>query len=228
MKTHDYNKIAAIVGEDKIDALREAGVDIADKPTKPTTGLFGRWAKHPTFGDVLVISQHPDELNMMSIAYLSDNWSGGAMDNHVELRELTFPEETTRPEDVPVGEAWIVTVDDGEETVEGITAFKMSDIIWVSGVNWETAEMWWENDEVVLISPLTPARPLDTGRGKSPETVTTEEEYEALPAGSIVAGSRRSPFRKTTDGRWVHGDDLVNVAGSPRYVLRYGWGGEND
>lgn len=36
MTAHDYAKIASIVGEDKIDALREAGVEIAEKPTKPT------------------------------------------------------------------------------------------------------------------------------------------------------------------------------------------------
>lgn len=243
MKTHDYNRIAAIVGEDKIDALRDAGVDIADKPTKPTADIFGRWAKHPDFGDVVIVDNVTIDSYVM-VMCRDILKAAGTSRKHVKLSDLTFPEEATRPEDVPVGEAWLVTVDDGEETVEGITAFKMSDTVWVTGRHNWIIETEWENDEVILIAPLIPTRPQDSGRERAyweqqsqidsyernaePETVTTEEEYEALPAGSIVAGSRRSPFRKTTDGRWVHGDDLVNVAGSPRYVLRYGWGGEND
>lgn len=222
---HDYNTIAAIVGEDKIDALRDAGVPIADKPTKPTTNLMGRWAKHPAFGDVMILSQCPDELNMVPIANLSNTLPGWVGDNYVDLWDLTFPEETTRPEDVPVGEAWLVNADDRYESAEGVTAFKINDTSWVTGDSNGIMETVWENDEIELIAPLIPARPQDTDRGKSPETVTTEDEYTMLPEGSIVAFTGGNPWLKDSDGKWEDRPSSVpSIAYTPRQVIRRGWG----
>ena len=58
------------------------------------------------------------------------------------------------------------------------------------------------------------------------ETVTTEEEYGALPEGSVTAKPGEKP--------WVHlpymwaqsGDstDNAGMAGTTRHVLRCGWG----
>ncbi len=224
MTTHDYKTIAAIVGADKIDALRDAGVDIADKTTKPTTNLMGRWAKHPAFGDVMILSQCPDELNMVPIANLSNTLPGGVGDNYVDLWDLTFPEETTRPEDVPVGEAWLVTLDDGEYSAERINAVKLDGNKWVIGSRENIAKIW-KNREVTLIAPLIPARPQDVDRGESPETVTTEDEYAALPEGSIVAFTGGNPWLKDSDGKWEDGPSSVaGIAYVPRQVLRRGWG----
>ena len=223
MTTHDYNTIAAIVGADKIDALRDAGVPIADKPTKPTTDLLGRWAKHPDFGDVVIVDNVTIDSYVM-VMCRDILKAAGTSRKHVKLSDLTFPEETTRPEDVPVGEAWLVTVDDGEETVEGITAFKMSDTAWVTGRHNRIMDMEWENVEVILIAPLIPARPQDSGRGESPETVTTEDEYAALPAGSIVAHPGARPWYKCLDGSWGDGySSITSIAFTPRKVLRRGW-----
>ena len=79
---------------------------------------------------------------------------------------------------------------------------------------------WFSDSEVTLIAPLAPVRPTE------PETVTTEEEYMALPAGSIVAGKDDHPFTKHT-GVWTGpaaGRSSSEMAGKTRRVLRWGWG----
>lgn len=222
MTTHDYKTIASIVGEDKIDALREAGVQIGEKPTKPTTGLLGRWAKHVKYGDVLVIGDKLGECGCALIAFPDPDFPNSVLTPLVILSDLTFPEETTRPEDVPVGEAWLVNVDDEEASAEGVVALKRTKTYWnteiVSGNAGSTGD--WLNGEVTLIAPLAPVRPTE------PETVTTEEEYMALPAGSIVAGKDDHPFTKHT-GVWIGpaaGRSSSEMAGKTRRVLRWGWG----
>ncbi|WP_426707562.1 hypothetical protein ACEN2D_02300 [Corynebacterium auriscanis] len=219
MTTHDYKTIASIVGEDKIDALREAGVQIGEKPTKPTTGLLGRWAKHEHYGDVLVIGDKLDECGCALIAFPDPDYPNSVLTPLVILSDLTFPEETTRPEDVPVGEAWLVNVDDGMDRECGIVAFKFDD-----DGNWYTRGVnychTWYDSEVTLIAPLVPARPTE------PEMVTTEKEYMALPAGSIVAGKDDHPFTKST-GVWIGpaaGRSSSEMAGKTRRILRWGWG----
>lgn len=221
---HDYKTIAAIVGEDKIDALRDAGVDIADKPTKPTTDLFGRWAKHPAYGDVLITVDATDEDGDVWFAFREDRVRG-QLGSASHIDTLTFPEETTRPEDVPVGEAWLVNADDGYESAEGVTAFKINDTSWVTGDSNGIIETEWGNGELELITPLILARPQDADRGESPETVTTAEEYEALPEGSIVAFTGGNPWLKDSYGKWEDGHSSVtSIAYAPRQVLRRGWG----
>lgn len=221
MTTHDYKTIASIVGEDKIDALRKAGVEIAEKPTKPTMGLFGRWAKHPGYGDVLITVDKPAGDGFVWFAFREDG-KRGQLTSKSHIARLTFPEETTRPEDVPVGEAWLVNVDDEEASAEGVVALKRTKTYWnteiVSGNAGSTGD--WLNGEVTLIAPLAPVRPTE------PETVTTEEEYMALPAGSIVAGKDDHPFTKHT-GVWIGpaaGRSSSEMAGKTSRVLRWGWG----
>lgn len=221
---HDYKTIASIVGADKIDALRDAGVDIADKPTKPTTDFLGRWAKHPAYGDVVIVDNVTINSYVMVMCRDILN-AAGTSRKHVKLSDLMFPEETTRPEDVPVGEAWLVNADDRYQSAEGVTAFKINDTSWVTGDNNGIIETEWENGELELITPLILARPQDADRGKSPETVTTEEEYAALPEGSIVAFTGGNPWLKDSDGKWEDGPSSVtSIAYIPRQVLRRGWG----
>ena len=54
----------------------------------------------------------------------------------------------------------------------------------------------------------------------------TEEQYAALPGGSIVARANDGPFIKRDDGLW-HGEygpwTDVNMAALPSPVLRVGW-----
>lgn len=224
---HDYQKIAAIVGEDKIEALREAGVEIADKPTKPTTGLLGRWAKDIDDENVLILSDEVNEEGEVSIAYPGAR-IGGIADIAMRLiTDLTFPEETTRPEDVPVGEAWLVNAE-GEVggSAERAKALKVSVDCWALKPV-EKSTVWeFENSEVTLIAPLVPARPVGSDREHMPETVTTEEEYAALPVGSIVAKQNGSAYLKGGD-TWLYGDTPLNyrvMNGVTRAVLRKGWG----
>lgn len=223
MTAYDYGKIASIVGEDKIDALREAGVQIGEKPVKPTTGLFGRWAKHKSSVDVLIVTDRPEVIDDdLRVRVFPGRENGESGSFWVLLSDLAFPEETTRPEDVPVGEAWLVNVDDEEASAEGVVALKRTKTYWnteiVSGNAGSTGD--WLNGEVTLIAPLAPVRPTE------PETVTTEEEYMALPAGSIVAGKDDHPFTKHT-GVWIGpaaGRSSSEMAGKTRRVLRWGWG----
>ena len=219
MTAYDYRKIASIVGEDKIDALREAGVQIGEKPTKPTMGLFGRWAKHPGYGDVLITVDKPAGDGFVWFAFREDG-KRGQLTSKSHIARLTFPEETIRPEDVPVGEAWLVNIDDGDTRAYGVVALKTED-----DGNWCTRELndycTWYDDEITLVSPLVPARPTE------PVTVTTEEEYAALPAGSIVSDTNMQPWMKTSTGGLTQGAyirTVTDLAGTPRRVLRRGWG----
>lgn len=223
---HDYQKIAAIVGEDKIEALREAGVNIADKPAKPTTGLLGRWAKDRYDGDVLIISERVTDDGGVWVTFRTSDGEGGTATIKHALSELTFPEEATRPEDVPVGEAWLVKAPHYVGVIEQSVAVKASRDLWIT-VGEETSDTSEVEDaEVTLIAPLVPAHPADTDREHMLETVTTEEEYAALPIGSIVAEQDDSAYLKGGD-TWLYGDTPFNyraMNGTTRTVLRKGWG----
>ena len=73
--------------------------------TPPTTGLLGRWAKHPQHGDVIITSDHAIDNGLIRIAHLRSASMDGACLRSVNIDDLAFPEQTTRPQDVPVGEA---------------------------------------------------------------------------------------------------------------------------
>lgn len=201
---------------ERIDQLEEQSNNVL-----PITGLLGRWAKHPEHGDVPITMDRPLESRAIKIAYLSEEGCEEGMFRYVSIDDLKFPEQTTRPQDVPVGEAWLIDADNGDNSTTNTPAVKESTGLWITGKNNEGGVNAWSDNEVTLITPLIPARPHDT-----PETVTTVEEYEALPEGSVVAKPGEDP--------WTHKpyvweqvgatiDDVV-LAGTTRHVLRYGCG----
>ena len=62
-------------------------------------------------------------------------------------------------------------------------------------------------------------------------TVTTEEEYDALPEGSVVAKPEDFVLQKGTFGTWCETFDdkrftSAEISGTTRTVLRYGWSDE--
>ncbi|MGJ4112480.1 hypothetical protein [Corynebacterium macclintockiae] len=187
---------------------------------QPTTGLLGRWAKHPEHGDVLIAEDWVTDANAIYVIHRNNNGDNGAQGHFADLDDLEFPDQTTRPQDVPVGEAWLVDADDGDYSTTNTPALKIDEGLWTSRGLSE-----WTDEEVELITPLIPARPQDT-----PETVTTQEEYGELPEGSIVAKPGENP--------WVHlpymwvrdGNtrDNAGMAGTARQVLRHGWGTSPD
>ncbi|WP_298076111.1 hypothetical protein [uncultured Corynebacterium sp.] len=188
---------------------------------QPTTGLLGRWAKHPKLGDVLIAEDKPTHKGLIHVSYLSGDAIGGAQGNFVLIDDLTFPKQTTRPQDVPVGEAWLVDAHNGFDSQPNTPALKIAPGLWVTPAREAADESEWHNYEITLITPLIPARQHDT-----PETVTTQEEYGELPEGSVVAKPGEKP--------WVHlphvwvqegatTNDLV-MARTTRHVLRRGWG----
>lgn len=190
---------------------------------QPTTGLLGQWAKHPQHGDVIITSDHATDNSLIRIAHLRSASMDGACLRSVNIDDLTFPDQTTRPQDVPVGEAWLVGADNGRDQTQQTKALKVSDAWWITPDEQPGEESQWLNSEVTLITPLIPARPQN-----NPETVTTEDEYGDLLEGSVVAKPGEKP--------WVHlpyewaqeGDTVTTagLAGTTRHILRRGWGGE--
>lgn len=63
--------------------------------------------------------------------------------------------------------------------------------------------------------------------GEHPETLTTEEDYENAPEGTVVAEPRWQAWQKRATGKWVYAEskrDSGSIAGTERRVLRWGWG----
>lgn len=171
-------------------------MEIADKPEKPTSGLLGRWAKECYGEDVLIISERVTDDGGVWVTFRTSDGEGGTATIKHALSELTFPEETIRPEDVPVGEAWLVKAPNDVGVIEQAVAVKTTRDLWIAvgEESSDTSEV--EDAEVTLVSPLVPARPVDSDRERTPETVTTEDEYAALPVGSIVAEQDGSAYLK--------------------------------
>ncbi|MGJ4126736.1 hypothetical protein [Corynebacterium macclintockiae] len=196
---------------EQIEQLKAEG---AREVKQPRDNLLGRWARHEEYGHVLIACQHADERGGLFVAYPDDGFPDGADGRYANQRELTFPEQTTRPQDVPVGEAWLVDAQDRVRTEKDVVALKTKDDLWTS-----SGFLEWTDDEVELITPLIPARPHDT-----PETVTTEEEYGALPEGSIVAKPGEDPWTHKPyvwEQRGAITDDMM-LSGTTRHVLRWG------
>ena len=217
---------------------------------QPTTGLLGRWATHPDYGDVMCVANEP--VNDKVLVFHLHLGSGESLGALVPLSSLTFPHQATRPEDVPAGEAWLVDVEDSEESHKSIVAFKAGPDYWRTpdGV---TTTICWLDGEVTLISPLTPERPVSDLQAKydaledkyreaqeriktleqasTPRTVTTLEEYAALPVGSVVSDNQNYPFSKDETVGWSRPNSTNcymsrDLARTTRTVLRYGWGDE--
>lgn len=255
-----------------VNQLRDKGLNIAPKkPENPTTGLLGRWVKHEDHGDVLIISDWASDTGIVEIVW-KDHLTGedGSNGIYTHIDSLTFPEQATRPEDVPVGEAWLVDLDGGART--RIVALKADHDAWKISDQLDSVVALWSDEYVELVSPLVPERPgksdadlawkygslqqdyahleeqyhtLDSEHKdlalelqkaqeriktlEKPRTATTEVEYAALPAGSIVVEEGIAvAIAKKNNGRWSCTDEFKyesrELAGVTRTVLREGWG----
>lgn len=148
--------------------LRDKGLNIEQpKRLQPTSGLLGRWAKHPKYGDVVCVWDETME-GHITVHYRYKDERTGTLYDQVPLASLTFPEQATKPEDVPAGEAWLVDVEDSEESHKSIVALKDEHDAWrVCGEL--MTDFFWRDREVTLISPLTPERPVSDLQAKSTE-----------------------------------------------------------
>ena len=237
-------------------------------PAQPTTGLLGRWAKHPEYGDVMCAWDKPGSMGVIPVRWMAENEIDGLCGTTVPLDSLTFPHQATRPADVPAGEAWLVRHVQGMEfnavkTSSGYYATDRSGYTWLF-CDHDGNGHWLKDKEVTLVCPLVPERPVSDLQAKSteraldrvkakydeleskyreaqeriktleqpqhPRTVTTPEEYDALPVGSHVRAYPNSCiWKRCADGMWrtsegATGDSLHDF--HPRAVLRYGWGDE--
>lgn len=200
---------------EQIEQLKAEG---AREAKQPRDNLLGRWARHEEYGHVLIASQHANERGVLFVACPNDGFPDGADGRYANQRELTFPEQTTRPQDVPGGEAWLVSVSRGTAR-QPAQALKIDENLWMADAELIDDDYEWLDSDITLITPLIPARPQDM-----PETVTTVEEYEALPQGSVVAESGRMPWVYLPNV-WVCRDNpatTAEMAGTTRHVLRWG------
>ena len=204
--------------EEKIEQLQDQLNN-----AEPTTGLLGQWATNRHGKRVLITTDRPVD-GWIETTFVSPD--GTTSEKAEQFDSLTFPDQTTRPEDVPVGEAWLVDAcDDVYDTrrESNIVALKVEEDTWTTTSIDRDCGLEWHNHEITLITPLIPARPHDT-----PETVTTEEEYEALPEGSVIVSRGGSPWTRGVYG-WTSGGSsstTAELAGTTRRVLRRGWWGE--
>lgn len=209
------------------EELRAALETMLPKPAHPEH-LFGRWAKHPEHGDVLIGDDVPIESCVVVIVRDSEKAAGSSR-KHVALSSLTFPHQATKPEDVPVGEAWLVNVDNWSHSGERVVALKHASDDWRTGDGVVDDEYWWRDEEVTLIAPLVPARPEPEPQLEHPRTLSSVEDYENAPEGTVVAEPGFSAWTKDCDGDWWKGGTWFTdrkMAGTERQVLRKGWGNE--
>ena len=228
-----------LMGEIKAD-LRA----LLPAPPQPTTGLLGRWA-HDGFGQVLIISDGVLDDGTIPVVCGGSDWTDP---EHVPLDSLAFPEQATRPREVPAGEAWRVRHCEYGE----FNAVKTSGPFPWRFFNPEVEEHdGFRNNSITLIAPLTPERPASDLQAKydamdakyreaqekiealsqdtTPHTATTEAEYAALPEGSMFVDADDYVWKRGFSGNWIHelsGTRLTDakISGTTRTVLRYGWG----
>lgn len=205
--------------------LRAALEAMLPKPTYPEH-MLGLWAQHPEYGRVLVIDDRPDEDGEVTVSLQMEERTNEVSWGSVPVSELTFPHHVTRPEDVPEGEAWIVNVEGGVKSYTRIVALKDERNYWRTAGAKTPGYRFWDDSEVTLITPLVPARP-----APAVEWVETEEEYEALPPGSIVADDMDFPLIKRDTELWYESGGTrsysnFDMSYSRRRVYRRGWGNE--
>lgn len=206
--------------KDLAEQIEQLKAEEAREAKQPRDNLLGRWARHEEYGHVLIACQHADERGGLFVAYPDDGFPDGADGRYANQRELTFPEQAVRPEDVLVGDAWIVDVHNGDAR-QRAQAIKIDENLWVADAELIDDDYEWIDSDITLITPLIPARPHD-----KPETATTEDEYSALPEGTIVAMQIGGPWIREGDA-WTQGDESVTAAqlsGITRHILRRGWG----
>lgn len=201
------------------------------RTAKPTTGLLGRWAKHSEYGDVLITSEKVRPAEIVFVAHLDEEYPGGTREVNVPLDDLTFPEQTTDPDDVPPGEAWLVEV--GGKRFHAIKARE-----WEWHVPEESAS-WWQSADVTLISPLVPARPTGGDHASNvaseqgsnlkglldssprPEDVPVGEAWMVESDGQTAIGYRNDPedrlswtvvYRDNAAHDWMFDEDVTLIA----------------
>ena len=110
--------------------------------------------------------------------------------------------------------------------------------VWDSfGKRWTPTDVdgWWLRDvtgvQCTWARVLEGYGPLTSTPPWKPEvggTVETEEQYAAMPPGSIVESSSGHIYRRTHAGEWLMtGSSITQIcadlAGTPRTILRVGW-----
>lgn len=162
-------------------------------PPQPTSGLFGKWAKHPEHGDVMCIWGKPD-----SSGHISVHWAKKGGFNDVEgrlvlLSDLTFPHQANRPAEVQPGEAWRIRDTEGNEfnAVKTSSGYYTTDR---SGYTWLFCDHdgnghWLKDKEVTLVCPLTPERPVSDLQAK----------YDELDKNWCYLDTKYSALRKDYD-----------------------------
>ena len=127
-----------------------------------------------------------------------------------------------------MGEAWLVNVDDGNDSGERVMALKHDDNDWTTGKGVAGYTHWWADNEVTLIAPLVPARP--EPEPEHPATLSSVEDYETAPVGTIVASPDNNPWVKVSEEGWLVSGSLISSTNSDmaeldeKDVLRKGWG----
>ncbi|OOD32492.1 hypothetical protein, partial [Corynebacterium jeikeium] len=153
--TSNHKRLEELQQQAKALAERIEQLEDQINHAQPTTGLLGRWAKHPEYGDVL-IADDKSHNGLIQIVYLSSISTNGTYSRTVNIDDLEFPDQTTRPQDVPVGEAWLIDADEGDFSTTNAPAVKESTGLWITGENNEGGVRAWSDNEVTLITPLIP------------------------------------------------------------------------
>lgn len=159
-----------VVAVDNREAIRFLRA-LLPTPQQPTSGLLGRWAKHPERGDVVCVTDEPFDGQVQ--VFHPHHGRGGSLGYLASVSDLTFPEQTTDPEDVPAGEAWLVDVG-GEK----YNAVKTNDTFpWRLFNPERNGQDGHLNRSITLIAPLTPERPASDLQAKYDEL---EERWKHL------------------------------------------------
>lgn len=215
--------------QQRLEELKQQAKDLAEQIEQledqlnnklPTSGLLGRWATSRHGKQGLIAADSPIG-DWIETVYVTTD--GASCEKAEQFDSLTFPDQTTRPEDVPVGEAWLVDAHNGFDAQPHTAALKITPDLWVTPTRETADESEWHNYEITLITPLIPARPHDT-----PETVFRREEYAELPVGTIVASEHGAAWQKMDEEEWV--STILPEAKRQRpdgnmehRVLRRGW-----
>lgn len=132
--------------------------------------------------------------------------------------EFAFP----CPEYVPLSEVWAVDIGLEGEWI-GVRCTPDGALPW-RVVRIDEADFAWRSDsDITLLHRLTPeASPTVADH---PRTLTTTEDYESAPWGTIVAIDNSYAFVKGASG-WYHLDVKYSsdvLADHERVVMRWGW-----
>ena len=111
------------------------------------------------------------------------------------------------PADVPEGQAWVVSIDDMEETA----GFKASGFGWICYRELGGTTKVIPSDRITLVSRLVPA----------PRVITNPDELDTLADGSVVHTRNGDLWKKDSDGMWTYlrPEDAITQRLGPVTVL---------